>query len=98
MLLRYPGNGNSIPSARTVATSVPLSPVGPPPALAVFVLALVTGLVSLGVLALVFVDGAAFVTVGVGRAVLGAAFAFGTGASLIVDGGGVGWVTGVLAG
>src|SRR6476620_1227305 len=33
MLLRYPGNGNSIPSLRTVATSVPLPPVGPPPAL-----------------------------------------------------------------
>src|SRR2546429_5194024 len=32
MLLRYPGKGNSIPSLRTVATSVPLPPVGPPPA------------------------------------------------------------------
>src|SRR3954463_8470103 len=32
MLFRYPGNGNSIPSLRTVATSVPFPPVGPPPA------------------------------------------------------------------
>src|SRR2546423_3770917 len=98
MLLRYPGNGNSIPSARTVATSVPLSPVGPPPAFAVLVLALSRGLASLGVLALVFVDGVAFVSVGVARAGLGAAFAFGRGDSLIVDGAGVGWVTDVLAG
>src|SRR5438128_11008015 len=32
MLFRYPGKGKSIPSVRTVATSVPLSPTGPPPA------------------------------------------------------------------
>src|SRR5689334_23700280 len=38
MLLRYPGNGNSIPSARTVATSVPFPPTGPPPALGASVL------------------------------------------------------------
>jgi hypothetical protein len=66
--------------------------------LAVFVLALATGFVSLGVLALVFVAGAAFATVGVGRAVFGAAFTFGRGASLIVDGAGAGGVTDVLAG
>ena len=32
MLFRYPGNGKSIPSVWTVATSVPLPPIGPPPA------------------------------------------------------------------
>src|SRR6185312_5615074 len=32
MLLRYPGNGKSIPAVCTVATSVPRPPVGPPPA------------------------------------------------------------------
>src|ERR1051325_10711332 len=96
MLLRYPGNGNSIPSARTVATSVPLSPVGPPPALAAVVLVLPTGFASVGVLALDFA--AVFVSVGVVRAGLGAVFAFGRGDSLIVDGVGVGWVTGVVEG
>src|SRR5918911_4090818 len=37
MLSRYPGNGNSIPSVRTVATSVPRPPAGPPPAAGAFV-------------------------------------------------------------
>src|SRR5215212_4850290 len=32
MLFRYPGYGNSIPCVRTVATSAPRPPVGPPPA------------------------------------------------------------------
>src|SRR5512147_194407 len=32
MFSRYPGKGKSTPSVRTVATSVPRSPVGPPPA------------------------------------------------------------------
>src|SRR5690242_4270620 len=96
MLLRYPGNGNSIPSARTVATSVPFPPTGPPPALGASVLGCVVAFASLGVVAFGFAAGAAFVCVGVGRAFAGAIFAFGTGASLIVDGAGVGGVTDVL--
>src|SRR5690349_18173539 len=97
MLLRYPGNGNSIPSARTVATSVPLSPVGPPPAFGASVLGLLAVFVSLGVLAFDFVVADALISVGVRRAVIGAGLGFVSGASLIVDGAGVGWVTDVLA-
>src|SRR5919202_220311 len=37
MFCRYPGNGNSIPSVRTVATSAPRPPTGPPPAVGTFV-------------------------------------------------------------
>src|SRR5919202_1516693 len=36
MFCRYPGNGNSIPSVRTVATSAPRPPAGPPPAVGAF--------------------------------------------------------------
>src|SRR5690606_13772929 len=36
MLRKYPGKGNSIPSVRTVATSVPAPPVSPPPAVGAF--------------------------------------------------------------
>ena len=96
MLLRYPGNGNSIPSARTVATSVPFPPVGPPPALGAAVFCRATACASVGVEVLDFdFVGAALVPVAVARVFRAADFC-GRGASLIVDGAGVGWVTDVL--
>src|SRR6476646_4184679 len=63
MLLRYPGNGNSIPSLRTVATSVPLPPVGPPPAFGASGFASVLTLVFVG--AVTLVELAFFPSVGV---------------------------------
>src|SRR3954471_21361799 len=96
MLLRYPGNGNSIPSLLTVATSVPLPPVGPPPALGASVFGCGLTLASFG--ALTFGDGATFPSAGVTRAgVLGAGFALGSGISLGVDCAAVGGVTDVVA-
>src|SRR3954464_3378052 len=96
MLLRYPGNGNSIPSLRTVATSVPLPPVGPPPAFGASVFGCGLTLASLG--ALTLGDGATFPSAGVTRAgVLGAGFALGSGPSLGVHCAGVGCVTDVAA-
>jgi len=103
MLLRYPGNGNSIPSLRTVATSVPLPPVGPPPAFGAllgfsFAFASVraaagvfgAALLSVGVAALGAFDAGVLVRV-VGGAL--AVLAFGTGVSRIVDGFVAGGVT-----
>src|SRR4051812_22929912 len=83
MLLRYPGNGKSIPSLRTVATSVPLPPVGPPPAFG----AAVFGCgVAFAFAALTFGAGATFPSVGVARVgVFGAGLALGSGISLSVD-------------
>src|SRR5439155_6591011 len=49
MLLRYPGNGNSIPSLRTLATSVPFPPVGPPPALGALLFTCLFGTARSGV-------------------------------------------------
>src|SRR3954470_13950074 len=96
MLLRYPGNGNSIPSLRTVATSVPLPPVGPPPAFGASVFGLGATLASFGALALGV--GATFPSAGVTRAgVLGAGLALGSGISLSVDCAAVGGVTDVFA-
>src|SRR5436190_22030297 len=107
MLLRYPGNGNSIPSLRTVATSVPLPPVGPPPAFGASVFASVLTLASVGVVT--FVDFAVFPSVGVAALavvfvapvlVRGVAavvrFRVRMGASRIVDGAVVGCVTDVV--
>src|SRR2546423_14401593 len=65
MLLRYPGNGNSIPSACTVATSVPFPPVGPPPAFGATVFA--GGLVLASATVLVVGAEAAFPLVGGAR-------------------------------
>src|SRR5688500_6020628 len=94
MLLRYPGNGNSIPSLRTVATSVPLSPTGPPPALGASVFACGAAFAS-GAPAFVTVFGC--VAVGVARAgVFGAGFVVGRGISLTDDCDALGWVTGAL--
>src|ERR1700730_12689864 len=96
MLLRYTGNGNSIPSLRTVATSVPFPPVGPPPAFGASVFGCGVTLLSVG--ALGFDDGATFPSVGVARAgVLGAGLALGVGISFTVDCVAVGSVTGVVA-
>src|SRR6202049_4817280 len=96
MLLRYPGNGNSIPSLRTVATSVPFPPVGPPPAFGASVFGCALTFVSVG--ALGFDVGATFPSVGVARAgVLGVSFALGVGISFTVDCVAVGCVTGVVA-
>src|SRR5690242_19328145 len=95
MLLRYPGNGNSIPSVRTFATSVPLPPVGPPPAFGASLFAVCWTLVSVCVVTFVFGD--VFVAVdGAFAAVLVTVF-LGAGASLTVDGAAVGCVTGVVA-
>src|SRR6266550_9340443 len=95
MLLRYPGNGNSIPSVRTFATSVPLPPVGPPPALGASVFACCLTLVSVGVVTLDF--GAVFASVGGAFAAVLATVRFATAVSWIVDGALAGWVTGVVA-
>src|SRR6266496_411670 len=96
MLLRYPGKGNSIPSLRTVATSVPFPPVGPPPAFGASVLGWDVTLASVGAVALG--GGATFPFVGVARAgVFGAGLALGSGISLSVDCVAVGCVTDVLA-
>src|ERR1700704_289964 len=93
MLLRYPGKANSIPSVRTVATSVPLPPVGPPPALGASVFGCGTALASA---APAFAAG--FGTLGVARAgVFCAGFALGSGISLSVDCATLGCVTGVVA-
>src|SRR3982751_4553439 len=95
MLLRYPGNGNSIPSACTVATSVPFPPVGPPPAFGATVFA--GGVVLASATVLVVGDEAAFPVVGVARAgAFGAGFAVGSGISLTVDCVATGWVTDVV--
>src|SRR5207247_9410665 len=96
MLLRYPGKGNSIPSLRTVATSVPFPPVGPPPLFGASVFGCGVTLASVGALALG--NGATFPFVGVARVgVFGAGLALGSGISLSVDCAAVGCVTGVLA-
>src|SRR2546423_5000511 len=108
MLLRYPGNGNSIPSLRTVATSVPVPPTGPPPAfgasvflaelslaaVAVFTFCAAEVFASVGVTALAVPFVAAASVREVGGAL--ASLRLGTDASRIVDGAVVAWVTGVV--
>src|SRR3954471_5108060 len=95
MLLRYPGNGNSIPSLRTVATSVPLPPTGPPPAFGASVFGFAATFASAApdffafvFFLLVTADAlsAAFATLGVERAgVFCAGLAVGSGISLTDD-------------
>src|SRR5215210_2549372 len=95
MLLRYPGNGNSIPSLRTVATSVPFPPSGPPPAFGASVSLCGTGFASVGAAVLAGV-GDAFAIVGVERTggfLTG--LAAGSGISLTDDCGVLGGVTAV---
>src|SRR3990170_6602332 len=95
MLFRYPGNGNSIPSLRTVATSVPLSPTGPPPAFGASVSGCASAFGSVGETALVFGLGAGFASVGVARTGgFRKGFAAGIGISLTDDCAVAGWVTG----
>src|SRR5712671_8032531 len=95
MLLRYPGNGNSIPSLRTVATSVPLSPTGPPPAFGASVFGCGVTFASAGP---AFATGLALASDGVTRAgVFGAGLAVGNGMSLTDDCEAVGGVTAVFA-
>src|SRR3981081_828516 len=93
MLLRYPGKANSIPSVRTVATSVPFPPTGPPPALGASVFGSGAAFASA---APAFAAG--FGTLGVARAgVFCAGFALGSGISFTVDCAALGCVTGVVA-
>src|SRR3954470_18475251 len=104
MLLRYPGNGNSIPSLRTVATSVPFPPMGPPPAFGASVVFLVAAVFASAapdfgafvLFLLVTADAlsAAFATLGVARAgVFCAGLAVGSGMSLSDDCAALGCVT-----
>src|ERR1700694_5074335 len=93
MLLRYPGKANSIPSVRTVATSVPFPPTGPPPALGASVFGCGTAFASAAAAL-----AAGFGTLGVARTgVFCACFALGSGISLSVDCAAVGCVTDVVA-
>src|SRR3982751_2111495 len=95
MLLRYPGNGNSIPSLRTVATSVPFPPTGPPPAFGASVFGFAATFVSAAPVFVVFVffllvtadaRSATFAILGVARAaVFCTGFVVGTGMSLTDD-------------
>src|SRR6202171_2403933 len=93
MLLRYPGNGNSIPSLRTVATSVPFPPREWPHTLGASVFSCAPAFESVAP-----TFGAGFDTLGVAReGVFCAGFALGSGISLSVDCAALGCVTAVVA-
>src|SRR6187551_3475082 len=81
MFCRYPGYGNSMPGVSTFATSVPLPPVAPPPAVGGGVSGFGgSAALGCGTGVAAFETGAGLLLAFVGGLIFGGVFAAGTGA------------------